>query len=268
MNELSTIICTSLLAMLGYMTFWFLIATLAKRNDIADTAWGLGFVYIATISLFNNTNPDIVAWTAYILTVIWGLRLAIHVFSRNKGKKEDFRYAQWRKDWGKFFLIRSYFQVFLLQGLLLILVATPVILATRLSTSLDVSAWYLAGLIVWIFGFYFEAVGDWQLSQYIKQKIAGKKMKSKIMDHGLWKYTRHPNYFGEVVQWWGQWILLASSAVAVGYKYLGLTGPVTITILILFVSGIPLLEKKYAHDKEYQAYAKKTNKFFPWNPKD
>ena len=87
------------------------------------------------------------------------------------------------------------------------------------------------------------------------------------MQSGLWKYTRHPNYFGEVTQWWGLWLVCAASSLSLSIKLCALIGPVTISVLILFVSGIPLLEKKYAHDKSYQAYAKRTRKFFPWNPR-
>lgn len=128
---------------------------------------------------------------------------------------------------------------------------------------MEVSAWTLAGLLTWAFGFYFEAVGDWQLRKF----ISNPQNKGKIMNQGLWQYTRHPNYFGEVTQWWGIWLILCSTSVAGNYKLLGLLGPVTITLLILFVSGVPLLEKKYADNKDFQKYAKRTNKFFPWSPR-
>jgi steroid 5-alpha reductase family enzyme len=128
----------------------------------------------------------------------------------------------------------------------------------------------VSGIITWATGIFFEAVGDWQLTKFIQQKKSGKLAKSKqsaIKDQGLWKYSRHPNYFGEVTQWWGLWIVLVSSNLPGIYKLVGLAGPLSITYLILFVSGVPMLEKKYAKDKAYQAYAKKTNKFFPWSPK-
>lgn len=266
MNDLKTLLITSAVAMFGYMTVWFLLSIKAKRNDIVDMAWGTGFVFITTISLIYNPNPQFINWLAYALTVIWGARLTLHIYSRNRGKAEDFRYAQWRKDWGKYFLLRSYLQVFLLQGALLILVALPAIFITRIPSTVDVPTWLLAGIILWAFGFYFEAVGDWQLRKFITENKSA-NIKKSVMDQGLWKYTRHPNYFGEVTLWWGMWVILLSGSVPGRYKLLGIVGPITITLLILFVSGVPLLEKKYAKNSAYQKYAKKTNKFFPWNPK-
>lgn len=263
MNDINNVLITVGSIIILYMTAWFLLATMKKRNDVADTAWGLGFLVAAVSALSINTARSGVSFLVVILTAIWGLRLAIHIATRNKSKTEDFRYAQWRKDWGKFFLIRSYFQVFILQGLLLVLVSLPVTLTAGIQQTLSVSAWLAAGVVLWVFGFGFEAIGDYQLRKF----IASKPAKGSIMQTGLWQYTRHPNYFGEVTQWWGLWLICASTSLPFGTKLFALIGPVTITILILFVSGVPLLEKKYANDKNYQAYAKRTNKFFPWNPR-
>lgn len=263
MSEINTLLLTCGLSILVYMTAGFIISILRGRNDIADIAWGLGFVMVAIIASTINDNLGSLAPLSLSLVTIWGLRLAVHIFLRNMNKNEDFRYAKWRHDWGKFFLIRSYLQVFLLQGLLMFLVVLPVIITVGLPHTTDVSAWAAAGILVWVTGFYFEAVGDWQLAKFISDKTN----KGKLMDRGLWKYTRHPNYFGEVTQWWGLWIVLCATSLPASYKLLGLVGPVTITTLILFVSGIPLLEKKYAKNAEYQKYAKKTNMFFPWSQK-
>lgn len=267
MNDLKGLIIYLGISAIIYMTIWFLIAVKLKRNDIIDIAWGSGFVVVTSLSLLVNTDPQPLNLIAYGLTLLWGVRLAAHIFSRNKGKKEDFRYAQWRKDWGKLFYIRTYFQIFMLQAGLLLLVASPAILATRIPSLIDVPAWFAAGLLLWAFGFYFEAVGDWQLTKFIAQKKKNPSSQHSIMDKGLWQYTRHPNYFGEVMIWWGMWIILLSSSAPGRYKLLGIVGPVAITMLILFVSGVPMLEKKYAKDAAYQKYAKKTNKFFPWSPK-
>lgn len=261
--SLATLLTCTTLAVWAYMTLWFLVALVRKRNDVADTAWGLGFVMVALVALIKNPLPGSLSGLAVLLTTIWGLRLAIHVFTRNRGKTEDFRYAQWRKDWGRFFLIRSYLQVFLLQGALLLVVVLPVTLTAGLPHTTSVSAWAAAGVITWLFGFYFETVGDLQLRQF----IGNPKNKGQVMDQGLWQYTRHPNYFGEVTQWWGIWLILSATSLPANYKLLGLVGPLTITALILFVSGVPLLEKKYAKNADYQKYAKRTNKFFPWSQK-
>lgn len=259
MSDINSLLLTCGLSILVYMTFWFVVSALRQRNDIADVAWGLGFVMVAIVASTLNNNLGSLAALSLCLVTIWGLRLAIHIFLRNLNKNEDFRYAKWRHDWGKYFLIRSYFQVFLLQGTLLFLVVLPVTLTVGIPHTTDVSAWAAAGVITWAFGFYFEAVGDWQLTKFIGNPAS----KGKLMTSGLWKYTRHPNYFGEVTQWWGLWLILCATSLPASYKLLGLVGPATITTLILFVSGIPLLEKKYAKNPDYQKYAAKTPKFFP-----
>ncbi len=254
---------TSVLLVL-YMTAWFLIAQLRRRNDLADIAWGLGFVAVAIFGFSLNTQRSAASIVPVILTVIWGTRLTVHIFSRNRNKTEDFRYAAWRKQWGKWFIIRSLLQVFLLQGLLLLLVVQPVLIASTFAKGITVSSWYIAGVFVWLFGFFFEAVGDWQLRAFLRKPSS----KGRIMDQGLWKYTRHPNYFGEITQWWGLWLICCASDVSSPLKLIGAIGPLSITVLILFVSGIPLLEKKYANNKDYQAYARKTSKFIPLDPKE
>ena len=114
------------------------------------------------------------------------------------------------------------------------------------------------GIAIWIFGFYFEAIGDWQLSKFIQDPE-----KTGIMKEGLWKYTRHPNYFGEVTQWWGIWLI----ALSTKYGLPSILGPLAITFLILKVSGIPPLEKKYADNEDFKKYKKKTSKFIPLPPK-
>lgn len=242
-----------------YMNLWFLIALLKKRNDIADTAWGLGFMVVAWVSLLIGNNPTWISVLINILVSIWGLRLAWHVYLRNRNKPEDFRYLAWRKEWGKWFLARSYLQVFILQGLFLLMISIPVIFLNLNATG-DVNLFIILGLLVWIIGFYFEVVGDWQLKNFIQDP----KNKGKLMMEGLWRYSRHPNYFGEVTMWWGIFLttLMLPNAIFT------IIGPLTITILILFVSGVPLLEKKYASRSDFQEYMKRTSVFFPLPPKE
>ena len=259
--EIISLLSIVAVCLFAYMSFWFVVSAIRKRNDVADIAWGLGFVFAAAIAWVTNSKPGPLAGVSLALTTLWGVRLATHIYLRNQGKKEDFRYAQWRKDWGAWFYLRSFLQVFLLQGVLLFTVVLAVVLTVGLPHTLSVSAWALAGIITWLFGFYFETIGDWQLSKF----IANKRNKGKIMDQGLWQYTRHPNYFGEVTQWWGLWLVLCATDLSSSVKLLGLISPMTITTLILFVSGVPLLEKRYAKDPAYQKYAQHTNKFFPWS---
>lgn len=237
-----------------YMSCWFVISLLKKRNDVADIAWGLGFVVMAWVSYAlakTFFSPSIVI---NALVTIWGLRLATHIYRRNHGKPEDSRYAAWRQQWGKWFLVRSYFQVFILQGVFLFLIALPVVFFNQNSAT-NFSWFEVGGVVIWLIGFFFETVGDRQLAQFIKNPAN----KGRLMQSGLWSYSRHPNYFGEVVQWWGIFIMTLS----LPHGWMTIVGPLTITILILFVSGVPLLEKKYAGREDFEEYKKRTSVFFP-----
>jgi steroid 5-alpha reductase family enzyme len=242
------------LILLGYMTCWFLISVIKKRNDVADVAWGLGFVLLAWISFFLSQINSQRGLLVTALVSIWGLRLALHIYRRNKGKQEDYRYLAWRKEWGKWFIIRSYLQVYVLQGLFLFLIIQPVLFINKSIGTIGLLD--IFGVLIWLVGFYFESVGDRELKQFVSNPAN----KGKIMDQGLWRYTRHPNYFGEVTQWWGIFII----ALSIPNALFTIVGPLTITCLILFVSGVPLLEKKYAGRPDFE---KRTSVFFPLFPK-
>jgi steroid 5-alpha reductase family enzyme len=241
-----------------YMNLWFLYSLVKKRNDVADVAWGLGFVLIAWISYFLAEGSGDRALLVNILVSIWGLRLAWHIYSRNKVKTEDYRYLAWRNDWGKWFYVRSYVQVYLLQGFLLYLIALPII---GINKNIGLSpGWIdLIGVMVWLIGFFFEVVGDAQLATF----IINPANKGKLIQSGLWAYTRHPNYFGEVTLWWGVWLISLSS-----FNLISIIGPLTITFLILKVSGIPMLEKKMAENPEFAEYKRRVSVFFPLPPKN
>lgn len=242
-----------------YMTLWFLVSIIKKRNDIADVAWGLGFILLTLISYFENRNFNTRGFIVTIIISIWGLRLAYHIQKRNRGKKEDFRYLEWRKQWGKWFVLRSYLQIYLLQGFFLYLISLSILFINKLNSNSELTIIDLIGVLIWVTGFIFESVGDKQLGDFIKNP----NNKGKIMQSGLWKYTRHPNYFGEVTVWWGIWILSLNT----GLGYMTIISPLTITILILFVSGIPLLEKKYQGRKDFEEYKSRTSIFIPLPPK-
>jgi steroid 5-alpha reductase family enzyme len=246
------------IVLFGYMTIWFVISLIKKRNDLADIAWGLGFIILAWISLFFSGIPTVRGFLVNILVTIWGVRLAWHVYRRNRGKPEDYRYAVWRKEWEKWFIVRSYFQIYLLQGIFLFLIVLPILFINHgIGESLGI--FDLVGILVWITGFYFESTGDAELARFIRDP----SNKGKIMQGGLWRYTRHPNYFGEVTQWWGIFII----ALSIPYGIFTIIGPLTITFLILFVSGIPMLEKKYSGRPDFEAYKHRTSVFFPLPPK-
>ncbi|KKS31727.1 steroid 5-alpha reductase [candidate division WWE3 bacterium RIFOXYB1_FULL_43_24] len=246
------------LIVMGYMTAWFAVSLIVKRNDIADVAWGIGFVLLAWTSYFLSKNTH---WSHILvnsLVTIWGLRLSYHIFNRNRKKPEDYRYAEWRKQWGRLFYIKSFLQVFVLQGILLFLISIPVTILNK-SGAQNVPTFAFVGAAIWTIGFIFESVGDDQLSKFIKNPDNG----GKVLNTGLWKYSRHPNYFGEVTQWWGIWII----SVCITNNWFTIVGPSLITFLILKVSGIPLLEEKMATQPEYGEYASKTSMFIPWFPK-
>lgn len=248
---METLILTTALASLALFIATFIIATLIKNNGIVDIIWGLGFVVISVLVYFHT--PNTVTTLIMVLTTMWGVRLATHIALRNLGQKEDFRYAQWRKDWGKWWLVRSFFQVYLLQWLFMQIVSVPIVLGAS-GAEVD-KLWLVAGFSIWLIGFYFEAVGDYQLTVFKSKKTS----KGKLMTTGLWAYTRHPNYFGEATLWWG---IALVSYIASGNP-LAFVGPLMIDFLLLKVSGIPMLEAKYKGRKDWAAYARRTSAFFP-----
>jgi steroid 5-alpha reductase family enzyme len=236
------------------MSLWFVVSLVRKRNDVADIAWGLGFVLLGWTSLLMGGNASLRGLLICTLVSIWGLRLAWHIHARNKGKAEDYRYLAWRNAWGKWFYLRSYLQVYLLQGLFLFLIVLPVLLVNK-SQGTPLGMLDVLGVALWIFGFYFEVVGDAELSRFLKDPAN----KGKLMQSGLWAYSRHPNYFGEVTQWWGLWLV----ALSVPNGWLSIVGPVVITFLILKVSGVPMLEKKMAENPEFSKYKQRVSVFIP-----
>ncbi len=247
----------------AYMTLWFVIALIRKDNSLADIAWGLGFVIVAAYSFFFLRTSLFLPLLVTSLVAVWGLRLSFHIFRRNRTKGEDPRYAAWRAKWGRSFVWRSYLQVFLLQGFFLLVIASPVIMVNTYRWTVPPGnhgrGIWQAGLLVWVLGFLFEAVGDAQLARFKKDPAN----KGRIMDRGLWKYTRHPNYFGESLMWWGLWLI----ALEVPGGWTTVASPLLITFLLAKVSGVPMLERRYAGNAEFQAYARRTSAFVPWVPK-
>ncbi len=239
---------------------WFGISLWRKRNDVADIGWGTYFIAIAVVSFLAH-NP---AWSLrlvpLLLVVIWGVRLSSHILKRHLKTTEDARYLAWRKEWGNgyYFYIRSFLQVFLLQAFLATLISLPVIIITS-SYFRPSLAWLILGIIVWIIGFLFESTADKQLKSF----IANPSNRGHIMQTELWKYSRHPNYFGEVTQWWGLFII----GLGVPLGIFGIIGPIVITLLIVFVSGIPLAEKNMKGNPEFEAYKSKTSALIPLPPK-
>lgn len=255
---LLSIIYSGGIAVFVFMTGVFVIALLKKDNSIVDVAWGIGFILVALLTFFLSGGFP---WRQIVVTglvCIWGTRLSFYIYRRNKGRGEDFRYARWRKNWGRLFVLRSYFQIFMLQGILLLIIAFPVMLVNG-SEAKAFSLWDAAGIGLWLTGFFFEALGDYQLSRFKKDP----QNKGKLMTQGLWRLTRHPNYFGEATLWWGIFLI----ALSAENGWTAVISPVFITFLLLRVSGVTMLEKKYAGNRAYEEYARKTSSFFPWFPK-
>lgn len=239
-----------------YATLWYLVALRKKRNDVADIAWGLGYVLLILYLYLTRQHYPLLL-LLYLLVLLWGLRLSLHIYFRNRKKGEDFRYKSWREAWGKTFYWRSYLQVFLLQGLILLVISSPIIhaaAAARVETG--ISTWL--GTACWLLGFFFQALGDYQLAVFVRQQHAP----GTVLQTGLWKYTRHPNYFGEILMWWGLFLI----TLPVQQSLFFVISPLLITYLLIFVSGIPLLEKKQDSNPAYQAYKKHTSMLFPWPP--
>lgn len=241
--------------LLCYFTLLFIIAQVIENNSIVDLAWGPGFIIVAVSSYWLMSEKSLAATWVTILVTIWGTRLFIHLAKRNIGKPEDYRYVNMRKRWGtELPRLKAFLNVFVLQGVLLYIVSLPILMINT-SDVMNFYWWNYIGIAVWLIGFFFEVIGDWQLTAFKKDK----SNHGKLLTTGLWSLTRHPNYFGEATSWWGIYLITLTSLSALA----GIVGPLVITLLLLFVSGVPLLEKKYKDRPDFIHYAEKTAKFFP-----
>ena len=259
------IILLSALALFLFMHIAFVIGTALKNNGIIDSFYGLGYVVVAWTSLILMGTFSIRQIVTTILVSLWGLRLFLYVTIRNWGEPEDYRYQAIRKSYGDRVLSKSYVKIYLFQGLIIFLVGFPALLINSTETppvsiGFEISTILLViGVIIWIIGFYFESVGDYQLRKFKKNP----ENKGKVMDQGLWKYTQHPNYFGEVTMWWGIFII----ALGVPWGIITIFGPILITYMIIKVSGVRLLNYRYRKDDKYADYKLRTSAFIPWFPK-
>ncbi len=238
----------------------WVLSVFIKNVSIVDIFWGLGFIVANGVYIYLSKDLYTRHILLFILVSLWGLRLSIYLAYRNIGKGEDFRYQEFRMRYGaKRYWWFSFFQVFLLQGLLIMLVSLP-LLGVNFNTQSNDLNWldYLA-IFMWLVGFSFESVGDFQLTKFKKNP----SNKGNVLNKGLWKYTRHPNYFGDAVIWWSYAIFCVSAG-----SYWPVIGSVLMTYLIIKISGVSLLEETLKDKKpEYRNYIKKTNSFFPWFPK-
>lgn len=256
--ETNTVLAHSALAIATLMLLTWLLSLRLKDVSIVDIGWGFGFVVVAWTAWFSAHPPRnfVMPW----LVTVWGLRLSGYLFRRNHGKPEDYRYQAMRRKWGDRFPLVSLLTVFVLQGVVMWVVSLPVQMGTASAThSRD---WLmLLGCIVWGIGLFFEAVGDRQLARFKSNPDSA----GRVLDRGLWRYTRHPNYFGDFLVWWG----LYAVAMATCNAWWTIVGPVAMSVFLMRVSGVTLLEKTLHQTKpEYAAYVRRTNAFFPGPPRD
>ncbi len=248
------------LLILSIMSVLWLISVAIKNVSIVDMFWGAGFVIVNAFYFFASGDFYLRKVILLVLVTVWGLRLSVYLTWRNIGKGEDFRYQEFRRTYGiKRYWWISFFQTFLLQGVLMLIISLP-LLAVNYSTNSEELIWLdYTGIIVWLTGIVFEAGGDFQLARFRKNPAN----RDKVLQSGLWKYTRHPNYFGDSAVWFAYALFCIASG-----SYWPAVGSVVMILLIIKVSGVALLEKTLKDKKpEYQEYIRKTSAFFPMLPK-
>lgn len=254
------LLTTAIVLVVFAVALWLL--SLPLRNaSIIDCFWGLGFILVCTVGLqvTDLSTPHKVMICTMVL--LWGARLSLYLTWRNWGKPEDYRYRAMREHHGAAFWWRSLFTVFLLQGFLTWLIALPLQVALMAETRVPWDGWALAGVVVFLAGLTFETLGDWELARF----KANPENRGRVMEEGLWRYTRHPNYFGDALVWWGLFIACAPAPNVV-YTVLS---PLVMTLLLMKVSGVPLLEKRLVETRPaYAAYARRTSAFIPWWPRE
>lgn len=247
--------------LLVLMTVLWVFSLLTRDSSIVDIFWGLSFIVLNSV-YFLNTPAGVYPrrLLVWLLVFVWGVRLAGYIFWRNRGRGEDFRYRRWRQQHGSQWWWRSYFQVFLLQGLLAWLISSPLLAAMLSPTPPVLSVFDLVGGLIWLLGFVFESIADWQLAAFKRDPTNS----GKVLQSGLWRYTRHPNYFGDALLWWGFGILSLNHPEG----YWTLFSPALMSFLLINVSGVRLLETSMQEKHtDYQEYIRTTSPFFPMPPR-
>ncbi|MCA9212716.1 MAG: DUF1295 domain-containing protein [Planctomycetales bacterium] len=259
LNELPIPLTHSALAIAIMMFAVWLLSLWLKDASIVDVAWGIGFVVVAWVSFAGGSAVTATSRLLIpILTTVWGIRLSAYLFCRNHGKPEDYRYQAMREKWGDQFPIVSLLTVFALQGCIMWIVSLPVQVGSALRVE-NMSRLTSIGVAMWAVGLFFETVGDWQLARFKSDPTN----KGRVLASGLWRYTRHPNYFGDFLVWWGLYL----ASVSMTHTWWTIVGPLTMSLLLLQVSGVTLLERSLNASKpEYAEYSRRTSAFFPWPP--
>ena len=247
----------SLLAALIFMRVMFVIGKRMHRYDIVDVAWGLVFIVITITSLLMSSVIHSAKILVLALVCVWGLRLSNHIYRRLRSTTtEDKRYVEMRKKWQSGNQdVAIFFRIYMVQAILASVICLPVIILNT-STPGVALPFIVIGLVIWIIGFVIEATADRQLRHFIRSSAN----KGKLMTRGIWRYSRHPNYFGEVTLWWGVGVI----ALGVPFGWIGLIGPALISYLIIFVSGVPPTEKAFAGRPGWDEYKRRTSVLIPW----
>lgn len=239
-----------------YFLIFFFIGTWKKNNGLVDVGWGGGFAVLSVALMLRQPDLQLGHIVITLSVLIWGVRLVYHLGVRNIGKPEDFRYVNMRKRWGdKLPLLKAFLNVYMLQMMFMLIVSMPIYSAYFQKEQVRNWPIFLGGLI-FLIGFAFESVGDAQLKRFKQQPDS----KGKLMTTGLWSITRHPNYFGEAVLWWGIYIM----ALAFNHTWWSFIGALTIHLLVRYLSGVPMLEKKYEGRADFEDYKAKTAIFVPF----
>src|SRR5690606_20194997 len=250
--------------LLAYFIVWFVIAQIRKNNGLIDIAWGASFVVTAISSFIISGEFNLTKLIMLQVVILWGMRLSIYLFKRNWNKEEDFRYQAMRKKWKTNLKLKAFFKVFITQSLFSYVISLPIIFTNLYSTPITdfiQPTVLIIGVVVFLIGFIFEVLADSQLAEFKKNP----NNKGKILKTGVWSLSRHPNYFGEATLQWGMGIIAISSLIPM--SFIALISPIIITLLLRFVSGVPLLEKKYEGNIEFEIYKKTTPIFVPFPKK-
>lgn len=250
-----------------YFTIIFIIATVIKNNSIVDIGWGIGFVVGSWLTLLVTEDPTVLSYAIVGFISVWGLRLSFRLLKRNYGKPEDFRYAQWRKEWGDKVVVTAFFRVFVVQGIINFIVGSAsygVIKYNEFSFDSAHRYFVYAALFIALVGLFFEVVGDEQLRRHINKKTR------TLLQSGLWSVTRHPNYFGEILIWIGLYAsgitLFFTDSINPYYYLLLIISPILMSTVLIKVST-PLLEKNMEKYDGWKEYTKRVPMLFPFTKK-
>jgi steroid 5-alpha reductase family enzyme len=260
MDEISRILITNLGVGVLLMVVGWLVSLVYRNVTLVDSLWGLGFPLMAWVTFIMAAGFPGRKLLIAVLVTLWGLRLAIYLSWRNWGKGEDPRYQKMRRKAGEKFRIQSLYSIFLLQAGLMWVISLSLQYGQIPSEPAGFTLWDRIGTLLWCAGFGFQALGDRQLTAF----KANPANQGRVMDQGLWAYSRHPNYFGESLMWWGIFFI----TLAVPHGGWTIISPLTITYLLLKVSGIPMTERVIKKSRPgYEDYVRKTSAFIPWFPK-